>query len=188
MIKIIVGIGNIGPKYENTIHNFGFIAIDYLLEAFNLNLNHKKQMFNGLIWEFFHNDQKIIFAKPLTYVNNTIFFLLSVINFYKIHIENILIIYDDITLKKWKVFVKDNGSGNYHLGMENIITGLKTKKIKRIKIGALNIFTDQRKICDKVLSKCSVDEIKNNFPFLEIKNIVDHFINNEFDLAKQKYR
>ncbi len=134
MIKIIIGLGNPGEKYEKTKHNVGFKFIDILVNK--LNLNSWKEKFNGVFIEYYSNDTKIIFAKPMTYMNLSGDFVRKIVDFYKINIEeDLLIVYDDVDTEKGNYKFKTKGSSGGQNGIKDIINKLNNDKIHRMKIG-----------------------------------------------------
>ena len=132
-MKLIIGLGNPGLKYEKTRHNLGFLVIDQLLEDLNISMNNKK--FNGVFASTIISGEKIIIAKPMTYMNNSGSFILELMNYYKIDIQDILVVVDDKDreINKYKL-VQNSGSGGQN-GIENIISLLGTKKFARLKCG-----------------------------------------------------
>jgi len=129
-LKLIVGLGNPGEKYTNTRHNIGFIAIDKF---------HKKK-FSDISWQqkynaYFIKTKDLLLLKPLTYMNNSGKALINFVNFYKILIEDILIVFDDMDLEFGKIRFRKKGSSGGHRGVASIINSLKTENIQRIKIG-----------------------------------------------------
>lgn len=133
MIKLIVGLGNIGEKYENTRHNIGFELVNSFIK--NNNGLFDKNDFNGIYSIISINDQKIIVLKPSTYMNLSGKSVIACMNFFKIKIDEIIIIYDDINLEIGKYKYKKSGSSAGHNGIKDIINLLGSEEIKRIKIG-----------------------------------------------------
>ncbi|WKX02437.1 aminoacyl-tRNA hydrolase [Candidatus Mycoplasma mahonii] len=128
-MKLIVGLGNPGEKYEKTRHNIGFSVIDAFAHQSNLKL--KKHKFNGI----FYKSDDFILAKPETYINLSGDFVSAIVKFYKIQIEDILIIYDDMDHKVGTAVMKGSGSAGGQNGMKDIINKLGTNHINRLKIG-----------------------------------------------------
>ena len=131
-MKLIVGLGNPGKKYEKNRHNCGFMAIDCYAQKNNLNFQKK---FNGLYAETSINSEKIILLKPQTYMNSSGECVKQFVNYYDVKKEDIYIIYDDINYEVGSFKIKRNGSSGGHNGIKSIIENLKTEEIKRIKIG-----------------------------------------------------
>lgn len=169
-MKLIVGLGNPGPNYQNTRHNAGFMALDYFLNKYDIKLNQEK--FGGIFASGEINDEKIMFAKPLSYINLSGEFVYQLSKYFQIPIKDILIIYDDCSIPCGSIRLTTNSSSGGHNGMANIIHLLKTKEINRIKIGIkpINPIID---IKDFVLQKFTLAE-KNEFEktFGEIEKIL----------------
>lgn len=132
-MKLIVGLGNPGNNYENTRHNVGFMVIDKLLTKLNLSLDESN--FNGQYTKFKYKDESYIVAKPLTYMNLSGNFIQQIMHFYKINIEDIIVISDDLDLPVGSLRFKTTGSSGGHNGLKDIIKCLSTEDFKRIKIG-----------------------------------------------------
>ncbi|MBI5071704.1 aminoacyl-tRNA hydrolase [Candidatus Falkowbacteria bacterium] len=135
-MKIIIGLGNPGEKYENTRHNIGFAVVSsfkFQVSSFpDWKINKK---FNSEISEGKINGEKIILLKPHTFMNNSGQAVAVATNFYKVKPADILIIHDDIDLPLGKMRVKKDGSSGGHRGIESIITALGTNNFPRLKIG-----------------------------------------------------
>ena len=130
---LIVGLGNPGKEYDGTRHNIGFEAIDYLAKKYNIDINRSK--FKGMYGEGFISGQKVLLLKPTTYMNLSGESIREVINFYKIDNNNIIVIYDDISLEIGKLRIREKGSAGGHNGIKSIIANLSTDVFPRIKIG-----------------------------------------------------
>ena len=128
-MKLIVGLGNPGKEYENTRHNIGFKVIDALSHKYNVELNENK--FNGM----FYKGNGMILAKPLTYMNLSGDFVQKLAHYYKIDIEDILVVYDDLDLATGVVRYRQKGSSGGQNGIKDIINKMGTQEIKRLKIG-----------------------------------------------------
>ena len=117
---IIAGLGNPTKEYENTRHNIGFMAIDALADKYNINMTeckHKALIGKGVI-----NGTKVVLVKPLTYMNLSGEAIRSVIDYYKVdEEEELIVIYDDISLDVGKLRIRKKGSAGGHNGIKNII-------------------------------------------------------------------
>lgn len=161
-MKLIVGLGNFGEKYINTKHNVGFMAIDCILKKINAKMS--KSKFDGEV--YVNND--FILATPFTYMNNSGVFVSQLVNYYKIAIDDIMIITDDIYTELGKVKVKLKGSAGGHNGISSIIDHLGTSEFKRTKIGISKpLANSDINLADYVLSKFSKDEM------LILSNVLD---------------
>jgi len=178
-MKLIIGLGNPGNKYNGTRHNIGFMVIDHIIFSHNITMKNK---FNAEYGETNINGEKVILIKPLTFVNLSGEAVIQFIKFFKIELEDVLIIYDDLDLEFGTIRIKTNSSHGGHNGMRNIISHLKTKDIKRIKIGINNKFKKDTK--GFVLSKFSKEEEKElGNIYIKTENIIEDFINDN-DILK----
>ncbi|MCK8059520.1 MULTISPECIES: aminoacyl-tRNA hydrolase [unclassified Fusibacter] len=130
---IIVGLGNPGSKYSGTRHNIGFEAIDYLAQKHHIQV--KKHKHKALIGEGTIGSEKVVLVKPQTYMNLSGESVVGLLHFYKVPLENLIVVYDDIDLDPGKVRIRPKGSAGTHNGMRNIIFLLKQDGFPRIRIG-----------------------------------------------------
>ena len=130
---LIVGLGNPEKQYEKTFHNMGFIAVGDAAELCGAKF--KKKECEASVAEAFLNGQKVIFARPVTYMNNSGRAVKQLMAKYKIAPENLLVIYDDYDLPKGKVRIRANGSAGTHNGMRSIIGETGLTNFARIRIG-----------------------------------------------------
>ncbi len=131
---IIAGLGNPTKEYERTRHNVGFDVIDRLSEKYNIAVDAKKH--RALIGKGMIAGRKVILAKPQTYMNLSGESLRSMADYYKIDPqEELLVIYDDISLDVGQLRIREKGSAGGHNGIKNIIANLGTQVFPRIKIG-----------------------------------------------------
>lgn len=133
-MKLIVGLGNFEDKYLFTRHNAGFMAVDFFVKLNEQTFKTEKKLKSDIA-KFKFDNEDIIVIKPLTYMNLSGEAVIAVMNFYKIDIKNILIIYDDISLDLGTVRFRDSGSDGGHNGIKSIIQHLGTKDFDRLKIG-----------------------------------------------------
>ncbi|MGN0252416.1 MAG: aminoacyl-tRNA hydrolase [Oliverpabstia sp.] len=163
---LIVGLGNPGKQYENTRHNVGFDAIDVLVDEYRIpssGKQHKAMYGKGVI-----EGQKVILAKPLTYMNLSGEAVRAMVDYYKIDPETeLLVIFDDISLAPGNIRIRKKGSAGGHNGIKSIITHLGTQNFQRIKVGVgekpknwdladyvLGTFSkDDRKLVDEALER-----------------------------------
>ena len=132
-MKLIVGLGNPDKEYLNTFHNLGFMSVDKLANALNIEFN--KQKCKAMIAETKINGEKVILAKPLTYMNLSGESIRELLSFYKIELENLIVIYDDYDLEKGAIRIRKEGSAGTHNGMRNIVKELFSTNFKRVRIG-----------------------------------------------------
>lgn len=132
-VKVIVGLGNPGKKYEYTRHNIGFLTIDSIAEALQVSIDQVK--FKALFAETRYKQEKVILLKPMTYMNLSGESIREVVDFYKLTQDDLLIIYDDLDLPHGTVKLRAKGGSGGHNGLKSIIAHLNTQDFKRIKMG-----------------------------------------------------
>ena len=183
-MKLIVGLGNPGKEYENTRHNTGYIFIDSFAEK--LNVTFDKQKFNGLYAETTINGEKILLVKPLSYMNLSGEVVGKFVNFFKIDINDILVISDDLDMEVGRIRLRSKGSSGGHNGLKNIALHLNTEDFKRLKIGISNDKLIDTK--DYVLGKFTKEEkevIEKMKPTID--ELLSDFLNLDFDRLMGKY-
>lgn len=131
---IVVGLGNPSSKYKGTRHNMGFDAIDNIADRNSIDVSSKK--FKGVYGKGVIQGQKVVLLKPETYMNLSGESVRAAVDFFKINPEDeLIVLYDDISLAPGKLRLRAKGSAGGHNGIKNIIAHLGTEKFKRVKIG-----------------------------------------------------
>ena len=131
---IIAGLGNHGKQYAQTRHNVGFDTIDILADKYNISVYTKKH--KALCGKGMIEGQKVVLAKPQTFMNLSGESVRELVDFYKIDPEEeLIVIYDDISLEPGKIRIRKKGSAGGHNGIKNIIAQLGTQNFQRIKVG-----------------------------------------------------
>ncbi len=153
---LVAGLGNPGRQYESTRHNAGFICLDIISERYGFKIDRLK--FKSLIGEARINGHRCLFIKPQTFMNLSGEAVRDAAEFYKIKPENIIVIFDDISLEPGKLRVRRKGSDGGQNGMKNIIYHMKSDLIPRIKIGIGAKPNPEYDLADWVLSRFSKDE------------------------------
>ncbi len=151
----VVGLGNPGRNYSGTRHNVGFDTVELLANRNNINLN--KIKFKSIYGEGIIGGKKVILLKPQTYMNNSGMAVLDVYNYYKMPLENILVIVDDVDIEFGTIRIRKKGSDGGHNGLKSIIYQLGSQDFPRIKIG-IGKRKEGQDLADFVLSKFSKDE------------------------------
>ena len=169
-MKLIVGLGNPGKKYEHTRHNMGFDTVDLFAELAKIDID--KEAFKGLVGRGKVFDEDIYLLKPQTFMNLSGESVREIVNYFKIDINDVIIIYDDMALEPGKIRLRASGSSGGHKGMQNIIDQLGTEEIKRIRIGIGESLDDT---IDYVLSK----------PLKEERPLIDEAIKNAVEALKE---
>lgn len=130
---IVAGLGNPGPKYANTRHNAGFMAIDRLAREHGFEV--KKSKFSSLIADTMIGEKRCLVMKPQTMMNNSGEAIYEAASYYDIPDENIIVLYDDISLDVGKTRIRRKGSAGGHNGIKSIISCLGSEDFPRVKIG-----------------------------------------------------
>lgn len=183
-MKLVVGLGNPGKEYVNTRHNIGFDVIDLYMKKNNIDL--VKEKFQGLYTQTNINGEKVIFLKPQKYMNLSGEVVKKYVDFFKINVNDILIIHDDLDQDVGKIKLKQNSSSGGHNGIKDIEKNLGTKEYKRLKIGISNNKNIDTK--NFVLGKFSSEERNLIDNALKISiSILDDFFNMNFNELMNKY-
>lgn len=130
---LIVGLGNPEEDYSKTRHNMGFNTINKIAEKYGIEMNKKK--FDSLYGEGMIENQKVILLKPQTYMNLSGRAIVQVVNFYKIPLENVCVIYDDMDIEPGQIKIRKKGGAGSHNGMKSVVTELNSEEFARIRVG-----------------------------------------------------
>lgn len=152
---VVIGLGNPGKEYASTRHNVGFDAIDIIARRNNITLN--KIKFKSVYGEGNIGNEKVLLVKPQTFMNNSGITVREIFQFYKVPIENIIVIVDDIDIDFATVRIKMKGSAGSHNGLKSIIYHLQNDEFPRIKIGIGKKYPNQD-LADFVLSRFSKED------------------------------
>ncbi|MBC8591233.1 aminoacyl-tRNA hydrolase [Wansuia hejianensis] len=182
---VVVGLGNPGKDYTNTRHNIGFMAIDLLAERNSIELN--KIKFKSVYGEGFIGKEKVLLVKPQTYMNNSGIAVKEISQFYKLPVEKIIVIVDDIDIDFASVRIKAKGSAGSHNGLKSIIYHLQEDKFPRVKIG-IGKKLEQQDLADFVLSKFTKQEMPEvETSVLNSVEAVETIIKNDINKAMNEY-
>lgn len=183
---LIVGLGNPGKKYETTRHNAGFICIDKISDEEKIDV--KKLKFHALIGDGYINSHKVILMKPQTMMNNSGQAIKECATFYKIPVENIIVIYDDISLESGKLRIRRKGSAGGHNGIKSIISHLGSENFPRVKIGVGAKPHPDYDLVDWVLGSFPKDQLKSiNDACENAYNALKTMITGNIDDAMSKF-
>ena len=180
-MKLIVGLGNPGKDYKNTRHNVGFLVLDSYL-----NTSDWKEKFNALYHETRINGEKVIFVKPLTFMNLSGDAVVKFVNYYDVNIDDILVIHDDLDLPFSTYKLKKNSSAGGHNGIKSIISRLSSEAFARLKVGV----SHDRSVDTKyyVLGNFSKSETeKFNEMQKDFNNIIESFIKDGIERTMNIY-
>ena len=132
-MKLIVGLGNPDKKYDKTRHNVGFMVMDRIAEDCGVSISTTK--LKGKFVKFKYHGEDVILLKPMTYMNLSGESVIQVMNYFKIDVEDLLVIYDDLDMPVGKLRLRESGSAGGHNGVKNIIAHVGTQRFKRIRVG-----------------------------------------------------
>lgn len=133
----MVGLGNPGLKYEFTRHNIGFRIVDSLAQDIEVEFK-KVKSYYSLISRGMVNNHKVMLVKPQTFMNLSGRAVSKVVSYYKIPIQDLLIVYDDLNLELGQIRIRKKGSAGGHKGIESIMQYLHSEEIPRLRIGIGN--------------------------------------------------
>lgn len=153
---IIVGLGNPGDKYSETRHNAGFRCVDILVKE--LGAGPEKNKFQSLIYDGEIKGHKVLFQKPLTFMNNSGAAVCEVARFYKIPFDKVIVVSDDVTMDAGRLRIRKSGSHGGHNGLRDIIELSGTDNIPRVKIGMGQKPHPEYDLADWVLGKPNKDD------------------------------
>ncbi|HGI3796773.1 TPA: aminoacyl-tRNA hydrolase [Streptococcus agalactiae] len=187
MVKMIVGLGNPGSKYNDTKHNIGFMAVDRIVKNLDVNFTEDKS-FKAEIGSDFINGEKIYFIKPTTFMNNSGIAVKALLTYYNISIKDMIIIYDDLDMEVGKIRFRQKGSAGGHNGIKSIIAHLGTQEFDRIKVG-IGRPNGRMTVINHVLGKFDKnDEIMISNTLDKVDNAVNYYLQtNDFQKTMQKY-
>jgi len=183
---LIVCLGNPGKKYHNTRHNVGFLECDYISQKLNIKVD--KLKFKSLCGDALINGKRVLVLKPQTFMNASGEAVLSAMNFYKIPMENVLVIFDDVSLEVGKLRIRKKGSDGGHNGIKSIILHSNSDNFPRIKIGVGNKPHPDFELANWVLGQFEKEEQKKIFSALEnTYKSIELIIDDKIDDAMNQY-
>lgn len=182
---LIVGLGNPEEDYSRTRHNMGFDVINKISERFDIKVN--KSKFKALYGDGIINNQKVILVKPQTYMNLSGEAIQEFVNFYKLDVKDIIVIYDDIDTEPGKIRIRKGGGPGTHNGMKSVVSSLNTEDFMRIRVG---IGSPEFKgdLINYVLGHINDEEfdiLKNGVNLAA--DAVEEVLKNGVDIAMNKY-
>ena len=180
-MKMIVGLGNIGTRYDETRHNTGFMVVDQLARDYHLGaFTHLKQeavAVSGVI-----NGEKVMLVKPTTFMNDSGRAVGPLVDYYDIDLDDLVIVNDDLDMPVGKVRLKTHGASGGHNGLKSIISALGTKNFNRVKLGIDH--PQHGTVVSHVLGKFSKEERpKFDQAVEQAEHALEDWINGE-DFAK----
>lgn len=174
-MKLIIGLGNPGAKYNNTRHNIGFMIIDYIQGK--IKNNNSRKYYDSVIYEDDENGEMVVFAKPQTFMNLSGNAVSSLVKKYNIDLKDLLVIHDDLDIPFGKIRLRAFGGSAGHKGLISIISVLGTEKFCRLRVG-IGKPSQKKDTSDYVLGKIKKSE------FEEMQNIISRASNAVFSFVE----
>lgn len=182
-MKLIVGLGNPDREYDNTRHNVGFMLLDYIFGSSSFVVNKKM---NAMEYITNINDEKVVIIKPTTYMNLSGDAVIKYVNFYKLDVNDVVVIQDDLDMPLGRIKLISNHGDGGHNGIKDIVLKLSSKNFLRVKIGIGK--PDLMETKDYVLGRFrSEDKDILNEVFLRLRDIINDYISMNRDSLIQKY-
>ena len=154
-MKLVVGLGNPGPKYDGTRHNVGFAALDLIARRHGANWEAAPRGIEALVARW--RAQDVVLAKPLTFMNLSGAAVVGLQQFYKIELADTLVIFDEAQLETGRIRIRPEGSAGGHNGLKSVIASTGTIGVPRLRIG-VGRGDGRRDLADHVLARFEVDE------------------------------
>ena len=184
-MRIIIGLGNPTEKYQATRHNIGWDAITRIADDYKIPLNQRKH--KAICGSGYIEGEKVILAQPLTYMNLSGESIRQLVDFYKVDPEDIIIIYDDVSLDVGQLRIRKKGSAGGHNGIKSIISHLGTDEFPRIKVGVGEKPKDWD-LADYVLSRFKgAEEVAIREALKDISDAFRMIITDGMDAAMNRY-
>ena len=182
---LIVGLGNPEPEYSFTRHNMGFDVINKLSEKFDIKIS--KSGFKAIYGTGEIESEKVILCKPQTYMNLSGDSVAEMVKYYKIPLENIIIIYDDIDVEPGTIKIRKKGGPGGHNGMKSLVHSLQTEEFARIRVGTGSC-ENKEDLINYVIGKTSNDEYRELLNGINLAtDAVVEIIKNGIDIAMNKF-
>ncbi len=184
-MKLFIGLGNPGSRFDGTRHNIGFEVIDTLSDSLNIPMQQTK--FKGIYGTGVVGGEKVFLLKPLTYMNLSGECIGPFMDYFQIPLENMIVVYDDLDTVPGKLRLRTKGSAGGHNGIKSMIAHLGTQEFKRIRFG-IGRPTNQQQVPDFVLNRFSKEEL------VDIEHGIDRsvkaceaFLDTSFDKVMNKF-
>ena len=182
---LIVGLGNPEQDYSKTRHNMGFNTVNKLAKEYDIEID--KSKFKGLYGTGIIENEKVVILKPQTFMNLSGESIRETMDFYKINVEDIIVIYDDIDVEPGKIKIRKKGGAGSHNGMKSVVENLKTEEFSRIRVG-IGAPKYKSDMINYVLGSIPEDEAKLLDKGTTIaKDAIIEIIKNGIDIAMNKY-
>ena len=181
---VIAGLGNPGNQYIHTRHNTGFLAIDYICKKYGTKVN--RSAHKGLIGDVVIAGKRVLLVKPQTFMNLSGECVRAVLDYYKLTNENLIVIYDDVSLDVGRLRVRRDGSAGGHNGIKSMIEQLGTNVFPRVKVGVGQKPHPDYDLASWVLSEFSEKDLETLDNVFETATLgIEKILNGNIDDAMQ---
>lgn len=182
---LIIGLGNPESDYAETRHNMGFNVINQLAKEYGIQINRKK--FNSEYENAIIEGEKVVLIKPQTFMNASGEAVIEFVNFYKVELDKVIIIYDDIDIEPGKIRIRKNGSAGSHNGMKSIVHFLNSTDFSRIRVG-IGKPKENENMIEYVIGAIPDEEKKSLEDGVNIaKDAIIELLKNGIDSAMNKF-
>lgn len=184
-MKLIVGLGNPEGKYSNTRHNMGFDVVNKLSEKYDISI--KENKFKSLFGKGIIENEKVLILKPQTFMNLSGEAIQECMDFYKLDLQDLIVIYDDMDVKPSNIRIRKKGTAGSHNGMKSIVNILNTTEFTRIRVG-IGKPEFKHDMIGYVIGKLDDDENEKLQQGVDLAvDAVSEMIKNGVDVAMNKY-
>lgn len=184
-MNLIIGLGNPEKDYANTRHNMGFDVINLLAQKYDIEIS--KSKFKSLYGDGFIEGKKVILLKPQTFMNLSGEAVSEIVNFYKLSLDDIIVIYDDLDIEPGKIRVRKSGSPGSHNGIKSVTHYLKTNNFSRVRVG-IGKPEEGIDLIEYVIGAISSEEKeKLSEGVKKASDAVIEILKNNIDIAMNKY-
>ncbi|AFZ83452.1 PTH1 family peptidyl-tRNA hydrolase [Candidatus Kinetoplastibacterium blastocrithidii TCC012E] len=189
-VFLLVGLGNPGERYIGTRHNIGFHTIDYVAEVFQVGFRYKDS-FSGAIAQVKTSSCDLFLLKPTTYMNNSGISVASVLNFYKLAPEQLIVIHDELDILPGDIRLKQGGGFAGHNGLRSIQHSITTSSFWRIRVGIGHprLLNSRQNVSDFVLNKPTCDEFCSISSAIErFRSSIDSLVKGDFEFLQKSLK
>jgi PTH1 family peptidyl-tRNA hydrolase len=185
-MRIIVGLGNPGPKYRCSRHNIGFRCLDLMARQWDIRLSERRA--TTILGRGIHREQELVLAKPRTFVNNSGEALAYLLTRFAARPADLVVIHDDMDLPVGKLRIRPSGSAAGHNGMRSIIAHLRTQDFPRIRVGIGHPSHERNQVISHVLTSFSADESPTIAKTVErVVEAVDYLLTEDITAAMNQF-
>ncbi len=187
-MKLVVGLGNPGPRYANTRHNIGARVVSMLHQAHVMDFGPWKQLFKAEVAEGRIGNEKVALLFPQTYMNNSGEAVIEAVNFWKLSPADVIVVLDDLALPLGRIRIRREGGSGGQNGLKDVIARLSTEAIPRVRVGIGSSYTEGVPAEDSVLQRFAKEELATaESAITAARDAVIMAITDGLDAAMNKY-